>query len=198
MLSLAISAAVGWASASWALPPSFSPDYDLLIARAVLRYWPDYPRPFAYKAQLYQESRLDPAARSPVGAQGIAQFMPATWREVMPQLRMGRASAYDVGPAIYGGAFYMAQQRRFPDWRDWPEPERHRMAQAAYNAGAGNIRRALRLCAASEATTRWARVALCLPDVTGAHAAETITYVARIAQWQRLMEGRGLMTGEGE
>ena len=172
--------------------------------RAVLRYWPDYPQPLAYKAQLYQESRLDPAARSLVGAQGIAQFMPATWREVMPQLRMGTASAYDVAPAIYGGALYMAQQRRFPDWRDWPEPERHRMAQAAYNAGAGNIRRALRLCATGGDEARWARVALCLSDVTGDHAAETITYVARIAQWQRMLEGRGpmegagSMTGEGE
>ncbi|MFF1907846.1 NlpC/P60 family protein [Kitasatospora sp. NPDC058218] len=30
-------------------------------------------------AQLYQESGFDPGARSPVGAQGMAQFMPATW-----------------------------------------------------------------------------------------------------------------------
>ncbi|NJQ04047.1 C40 family peptidase [Streptomyces lonarensis] len=30
-------------------------------------------------AQLWQESRFDPEATSPVGAVGIAQFMPATW-----------------------------------------------------------------------------------------------------------------------
>lgn len=184
-LSLAIWVTAGWGSASWAQPPSFSAKYDLLIARAVLRYWPDYPRAQAWKAQLYQESKLNPAAKSPVGAAGLAQIMPGTWREILPQLQIGEASAYDVEPAIYGGALYMAQQRRFADWRAWPDPERHKMAQAAYNAGAGNIRKALRLCPGAPA---WSTVVPCLPLVTGDHARETLTYVSRIAQWQQMME----------
>ncbi len=151
----------------------------------MLRYWPDYPYPLAWKAQLYQESKLQPEATSPVGAQGIAQIMPRTWREILPQLEIGEASAYDVKPAIDGGALYMAQQRRFPDWRSWPDPERHKMAQAAYNAGAGNIRKALRLCA--DAVT-WRAISSCLPAVTGRHAVETQTYVNRIEQWRTLME----------
>src|SRR5512139_2445880 len=32
-------------------------------------------------AQLEAESSWNPAARSPAGAQGIAQFMPGTWRQ---------------------------------------------------------------------------------------------------------------------
>lgn len=182
---LVILGCVGSASASWAQPPSFSAKYDLLITRAVLRYWPDYPKPAAWKAQLYQESRLDPSATSPVGAMGIAQFMPATWREVLPQLQIGQASAYEVRPAIDGGALYMAQLRRFPDWRGWADPRRHEMSQASYNAGPGNVRKALRLCPSA---ITWAGVATCLPAVTGRHAQETITYVSRIAQWQRQME----------
>lgn len=184
-LLLVILACGGSASACWAQPPSFSPKFDLLITRAVLRYWPDYPKPLAWKAQLYQESKLQPDATSPVGAQGIAQIMPGTWREILPQLQIGAASAYDIKPAIDGGALYMAQQRRFPDWRNWPDPERHKMAQAAYNAGAGNIRKALRLCAGA---LTWASVSPCLPTVTGRHAAETQTYVARIEMWQQQME----------
>lgn len=35
--------------------------------------------PSVLGAQLYAESRFDPRARSPVGARGLAQFMPATW-----------------------------------------------------------------------------------------------------------------------
>ena len=35
--------------------------------------------PARLAAQLYQESQFDAAAVSPVGARGIAQFMPATW-----------------------------------------------------------------------------------------------------------------------
>jgi cell wall-associated NlpC family hydrolase len=36
--------------------------------------------PARLAAQLYQESQFAPAAVSPVGARGIAQFMPTTWR----------------------------------------------------------------------------------------------------------------------
>ena len=39
-----------------------------------------------FKAQLAQESALNPIAVSYVGAQGIAQFMPRTWQEVKNDL----------------------------------------------------------------------------------------------------------------
>lgn len=158
--------------------------YDDQIKQAVDTYWPDYPVPIAYKAQLYQESRLDPNAKSPVGAVGIAQFMPATWQDVLAQLHFGVADRHEAKIAIQAGAYYMAQQRRFKPWRSWADPDKHYMAQGSYNAGAGNIMKAQRLCNA----TNWAETIKCLPDITGDNARETIAYIDRINHWMELMQ----------
>lgn len=183
-LLLIITAGAFRPSLSWSAPPCSRSDYDIQIAAAVIEWWPEIPVDtafFAWKAQLCQESRLDAKAVSPVGAKGLAQFMPGTWREVAAEMGLGARTAFDPWAAIDAGAYYMAKQRRFPDWRQWLDPERHKMSQAAYNAGAGNIRKALRLCPGQS----WSVVARCLPAVTGKHAQETITYVDRIAEWQR-------------
>lgn len=80
---------------------------------------------------LYQECRyradiISGATTSPAGAQGIAQFMPATARE------MG-IDPLDPAQAIPAAARYLAQQyRRFGTWTQ---------ALAAYNWGAGNVSR---------------------------------------------------------
>lgn len=134
-----------------------------------------------WKAQLLAESGLNPDAVSPVGARGLAQFMPATWRDMARALDLGAVSPHDAGAAIQAGAYYMRRLRA--TWRGAVE-ERQRLGQAAYNAGGGNIRRAWRLC--GEPAT-WAETAPCLPDVTGRHSAETIGYVSRIwTIWRRL------------
>ncbi|MDY0882324.1 transglycosylase SLT domain-containing protein [Dongia soli] len=188
-LLLTITAGASWASASWSASPCSRSDYDIQIAAAVIEWWPDVAPDtgfYAWKAQLCQESRLDPRAVSPAGAKGLAQFMPGTWREVAIELGLGKRTAFDPWAAIDAGAYYMAKLRRFPDWRRWQDPERHRMSQASYNAGPGNIRKALRLCPAQS----WSGVARCLPTVTGRHALETITYVERIAEWQRMLGGQ--------
>jgi hypothetical protein len=160
--------------------------FDREINRAVATYWPDYPSASAWKAQLYQESRLDSAAVSPVGAAGLAQIMPATWSDLTRELRLGQASPHHA-IAIDAGAYYMAKLRRA--WRaDRPADDRQRLAQASYNAGTGNIVEAQRAC---DGARLWAGIAPCLPQITGAdHARETTTYVARIATWRRMIEAR--------
>jgi soluble lytic murein transglycosylase-like protein len=180
-------ACVLWPSPSWS--QLFSQQFDSEIEAAVAHWWsPDPAAPDwrAWKAQLYQESRLDPQAVSPVGARGLAQFMPATWAEVSKALGWRNVSAHSPRHAIFAGAYYMRQLRRFPDWRQAPEPDRQQLAQAAYNAGAGNIRKALRRCGG---VATWSNAAACLPAVTGKHARETLTYVDRIARWRNLMRG---------
>lgn len=80
---------------------------------------------------LYQESRyradiINGTTRSPVGALGIAQFMPATAAE------MG-IDPLNTMQAIDGAARYLA--RLYGSFGTWAE------ALAAYNWGAGNVRR---------------------------------------------------------
>lgn len=162
----------------------FPDRYDRQIARAVATYWPTYPFPLSWKAQLWQESRLDPAAVSPVGAAGLAQFMPATWAEVARQLRLpaGASPVQDI--AIEAGAWYMANLRR--QWSSpRPEDDRQRLAQASYNGGLGNILAAQRKCRNAR---HWPGISACLPDVTGTRSAETIGYVTAIARWRAMME----------
>lgn len=160
-------------------PLSFN-EYDDHIQHSVKRYWADFPDWLYWKAQLYQESLFDPNARSSVGAEGVAQFMPATWLQVTKQLQWSGASARDAKLAIEAGAFYMARMRA--TWRA-PRPalDRHKLAEASYNAGAGNLIRAQTLCGGR---ALYAEISPCLPQVTGRFAQETLTYVIRIDRWR--------------
>lgn len=78
-------------------------------------------------AQLWQESRFNPAAVSPKGAKGIAQFMPATAR------RFGITDPFDIEQSIRGQAKYMRfLLDKFGDYA---------LALAGYNAGEGNVKK---------------------------------------------------------
>jgi membrane-bound lytic murein transglycosylase MltF len=160
-------------------PVAIPTRYDLQIAEASARWLPWDWR--WLKAQYYAESALNPAAVSPAGARGIAQLMPGTHTELAAALRSPWASPHDVEYAIEAGAFYMRRMRAI--WTaPRPEDERRRLAQASYNAGAGNIIAAQRRCNADSAgpCRDWPQIAAHLHKVTGHHHAETLGYVARI------------------
>jgi hypothetical protein len=76
-------------------------------------------------AQLYAESNFNPFAQSPAGAQGIAQFMPATAQS------LGLRNPFDPEAAIDAQAHLMRDLLR----RFGSVP----LALAAYNAGAGAV-----------------------------------------------------------
>lgn len=166
---------------------SFTDRYDEDIRSAVKRYWPDRPFWREWKAQLYQESKLDPNAVSPVGARGLAQFMPATWDDITRQIGIAGADHRDARSAITAGAYYMAKLRQA--WRSpRPEDDRQWLAQASYNAGTGSLIKAQQRCGGAPG---YAEIVACLPAVTGAQFShETTTYVERIAQWWRIMEAK--------
>jgi len=170
-------ACVFWAPAS--LSASYFPDdYDREIKKAAEMYLPGVDWRL-WKAQLYQESRLDPNAMSPVGASGLAQFMPGTWADVSRQLGMEGLSPTMVEPAILAGAYYMAKLRT--SWSSpRPDMDRHYLAAASYNAGLGNILKAQKRC---EMLLLYDDIIRCLPSVTGRHSKETITYIERIKKW---------------
>lgn len=163
------------------LAASFPDRYDVQIKASAKEFLPvvDWR---LWKAQLYQESLLNPNAVSPVGARGLAQFMPRTWQEVSRELRIS-ATAHDPKWSIRAGAYYMAKMRRF--WKaPRPEADRHSLAMASYNAGAGNLFKAQ---VKAGGVNDYASIIKALPRVTGRHAKETTTYVARIWRYWQLM-----------
>jgi soluble lytic murein transglycosylase-like protein len=103
--------------------PAFVPErYAPVLARAAQR-WNVSAALLA--AQIYAESNFNPFARSPAGAQGIAQFMPGTARA------MGLTNPFDAVAAIDAQAHLMRDLlRRFASVP---------LALAAYNAGPGAV-----------------------------------------------------------
>ena len=159
--------------------------FDESIKISAEQYLPDWDWRL-YRALLMAESGLDPEARSRAGARGIAQFMPRTWLEVTDALGV-RGEPEAPGLAIPAGAYYLARQ-----WDIWtaPRPVQDRicLAMASYNAGAGSLLRAQRVVGGKNL---YSEIIQGLPDVTGHHARETITYVQRI--WRYYVE---MLTGD--
>ena len=107
------------------LPSFVPPRFHDPIARAALRW--NVPMNLL-AAQLYAESGFNPFARSPVGAQGIAQFMPGTAQTY------GLDNPFDPMAAIDAQAHLMSDLlKRFGG--------KVALALAGYNAGAGAVER---------------------------------------------------------
>ena len=160
----------------------FPTTYDLLIQRAAKQHLPGLDWRLL-KAQLMAESNLDPSAVSPVGAEGIAQFMPRTWDDMCDQLGYSDgASPLDPTLAIPAAAYYLAQLRRA--WSaPRPEIDRHCLAMASYNAGFGNLLEAQR---AAGMASDYAAIIAALPAITEHYADETTAYVKRILRYYNL------------
>lgn len=134
-----------------------------------------------YWSQLYVESRHNESAVSPVGAEGIAQFMPGTAARIFPLLGYKAVDRRLAGPSIEAGALYMGQL--CAEWSAPRPPEdRHKLACASYNAGLGHILAAQRAC---EGAALYDQIMQCLPAITGMHARETLSYAPSVWLWAR-------------
>ncbi|MEU8473352.1 bifunctional lytic transglycosylase/C40 family peptidase [Streptomyces sp. NPDC029006] len=90
-------------------------------------------------ALLTQESGFNPKARSPVGAQGIAQFMPSTWEtHGVDGNGDGKRDVWDPEDAIPAAAGYLCDTAK--DVEGVPGDKQSNML-AAYNAGSGAVRK---------------------------------------------------------
>ncbi len=154
-------------------------EYDELIQQAAEKHLPAYDWRLL-KAQYLAESRLDPNVVSPVGAQGIAQFMPGTWADVAIELGYpADITPFDPKAAIPAGAYYMAKLLK--SWSaPRPEIDRYCLALASYNAGFGSLLKAQK---AAGGSNDYASIIRALPQITGHNAAETTTYTKRILNY---------------
>ncbi|MFF4902874.1 NlpC/P60 family protein [Streptomyces sp. NPDC001068] len=90
-------------------------------------------------ALLTQESGFNPKARSQVGAEGIAQFMPSTWeKHGIDGNGDGKRDVWDPEDAIPSAAGYLCDIAK--DVKDVPGDHQSNML-AAYNAGSGAVRK---------------------------------------------------------
>ena len=115
-----------WGASEASVLPSYSRNknaFDQLIRQAAQQHGVSEG---LITAGMHTESGFNIKARSPVGAQGLMQLMPATAR------RFNVSNAYDPQQNIFAGAKYLSWLlKRFNGDT--------RLAIAAYNAGEGNV-----------------------------------------------------------
>jgi membrane-bound lytic murein transglycosylase MltF len=128
-------------------------------------------------AQGYQESRLDQAAKSQVGAIGVMQLKPATGAE------QAVGDIRQLDPNIHAGVKYMRYIRnRYFENEPMSDLDKGLFTFAAYNAGPGKIRQLRK-----EAGERGLNPNVWLGNVERIASErigrETVTYVANIYKY---------------
>jgi membrane-bound lytic murein transglycosylase MltF len=147
-------------------------------------------------AQGYQESQLNQAVRSPVGAIGVMQVMPATGKE------LGVGDITQVEPNIHAGVKYM---RWMIDQYYGKEPmtklDKALFAFASYNAGAGRMAQLRKEAARRglDPNVWFHHVEYVAAEKIGA---ETVTYVGNIYKYyiayRLIMDARAVRAQAGQ
>ncbi|HEL4296617.1 TPA: transglycosylase SLT domain-containing protein [Stenotrophomonas maltophilia] len=139
LLVLALAASPAQAQSRVAIPEA-SALYRHRVEQAVADVWGVNASPARLAAQLHQESGWRPKATSPVGAQGVAQFMPATAKwiaELFPD-KLGQFDPWDAQQAILAAAIYdkwLLDRVQPLGWTRMSECTRWNFALRGYNGG---------------------------------------------------------------
>ena len=133
-----------------------------------------------FKAQAVAESGLDAAAKSGVGAVGVMQVMPRTYKEIQAKNPAIKGSQLQPRWNIAAGIYY---DRTL--WKLWkaerPRQDRIHFMFGSYNAGKGNILKAQKAAEKRKLNPNlWESIESALPEITGKHSRETISYVEKI------------------
>lgn len=143
-----------------------------------------------FKAQGMTESRLDPTAQSMVGARGVMQLMPSTFKEIQSK-NPEWSSVDDVEWNIAAGIFHDRQLWRL--WRDQVnEVDHHQFMFGSYNAGRVPILTAQRLAREQQLDPRnWNAIERVAPDVPRWRHRETVAYLLRIGENLERLDPKG-------
>ena len=167
--------------------PGIPDKFDRMIRVAVQKHWPVHAQVFVcwWKAQLWSESRLNPKAKSPVGAIGIGQVMRPTGKEQLALLGI-ECDLWEPRCNIEVATAYSGRiMRMFTSPRPVLDLICHEAI--AYNAGPGSDFKAQVIGKSEECD----KVLEVLHYVTGRHAKETRGYVARIRRtFIKLLRGK--------
>jgi soluble lytic murein transglycosylase-like protein len=134
-----------------------------------------------FQKLIQTESNYDPKALSPKGAMGLGQIMPKTAKEL--GLIVGDdktpGSVWHAESNLDASARYL--KKLFDKYQNEgiSKKEAWSFAAGAYNAGMGNISKAINKILYEPVKT-WDQVATVLPQVTGIYSQETIRYVNRL------------------
>jgi soluble lytic murein transglycosylase-like protein len=148
-----------------------------------------------FKAQAMAESEMNPNARSWVGARGLMQLMPSTYKAIQ-----SRASGFgSIDDPEWNIAAGIMHDRSL--WRRWERDsiatDRREFMFASYNAGEGTIMNAQRACVARSLDRRaWSSVETVAPEVPRWRYRETLGYVRKIRAGIDKLDDKGRVKRE--
>ena len=195
VLSLFAAAAVQVPIAS-AQPRDPADRYDDTFRKAAKRSFGPVFDWRVFKAQGMAESNLDPLARSRVGARGLMQLMPSTYREIAsenadlaminnPELNIEAGIAYD--------------RRLWLRWEnDSVADDRRQFMFASYNAGRATLLAAQRRARERRLDPRrWRNIEKIAASVPRWRHLQTLDYVRKIDINVARLDDRGRITKAG-
>jgi soluble lytic murein transglycosylase-like protein len=164
--------------------------YDDIFRKYTKRYFgPGYDWRI-FKAQGMAESGLSPDATSRVGARGVMQLMPSTYKEIQSH----SPSFQSINDPEWNIAAGIVFDRDL--WRAWTEhgdrTDRRDFMFASYNAGQGTIMRAQRMARDRQLDhLAWGSLETVAADVPRWRYRETLGYVKTIEQNMQSLDDRG-------
>lgn len=146
---------VGQAHAARVRVPDVNAHLRLQVEQAAAEVWGVNASPARLAAQLHQESSWNPQARSASGAEGLAQFMPATGRWLAMKFPdLGAYDPWDAAWSARAAATYdhwlLVRNPGAGECSNWA------FAFSAYNGGETLLHREQRLAAShGKSAARW-------------------------------------------
>lgn len=173
--------------------------YDIYFMKEYNQYFYMYKSFFSWKiikAQAIQESRLKLTATSYVGAKGLMQLMPFTYKELKDKLKL-KGIITDAQTNIKMGVYY--DYRMFKNWGSKRSLEdRYKLMFASYNSGLGHqlnaqkrcllVRKEFKIHSEILDCNKYYNINGFLYQITGHHSKETTTYVERIFKYYNLLK----------